>query len=188
MEDTMLELVKLCQEKEFLCIQDDINDLIESALNSKLLSINSNYQHINKKEQEVKNVVEQPAERENHNIQSLKNFRVVHKKEEVDFKDISQIQDIVLREKLLSITRLIYNNESLNDNPTPDRVLNYFAFDNSLLDNFRPNSKLFAIIRKRREVERLINLVENDILDDSTNDPLLEEADLFLAANHSIPP
>nr|GEV39608.1 hypothetical protein [Tanacetum cinerariifolium] len=38
------------------------------------------------------------------------------------------------------------------------------------------------------ENERLINLVENDILDDSTNDPLLEEADLFLAANHSIPP
>nr|GFC71587.1 hypothetical protein [Tanacetum cinerariifolium] len=36
--------------------------------------------------------------------------------------------------------------------------------------------------------ERLINLVENDILDNSTNDPLLEEADSFLAADHSIPP
>nr|GFB23166.1 hypothetical protein [Tanacetum cinerariifolium] len=37
MEDTMLELVKICQEKEFLCIHDDVDHLIESALNSKLL-------------------------------------------------------------------------------------------------------------------------------------------------------
>nr|GEY77892.1 hypothetical protein [Tanacetum cinerariifolium] len=297
MEDTMLELVKICKEKEFICIHDDVDDLIESALNSKLLLINSNSQRLDNEKQEVKNVVEQPAERENRNIQSLHNFRVVHKssisfkntsqissihavtpvlstkepehllsmgyehhsitpetesgevtesnvenllpipsecdvtledkrkcdlpisenspvcdnhsdtfsdskidddisgydddfedieyieaslpdpeivsieeengieeenvvqqeEEEIDLEDISQIQDVVLREKLLSITHLISNMESLNDNPTPNR-------------------------------ERLINLVENDILDDSTNDPLLEEADLFLAADHSIPP
>nr|GEX95633.1 reverse transcriptase domain-containing protein [Tanacetum cinerariifolium] len=36
--------------------------------------------------------------------------------------------------------------------------------------------------------ERLINIVKNDISDDSTNDPLLEEADLFLAFDSSIPP
>nr|GEU38527.1 hypothetical protein [Tanacetum cinerariifolium] len=65
MEDTMLELVKICQEKEFLCIHDDIDDLIESALNSKLFLINSNSQHLDKKEQEVKNVIEQSAKREN---------------------------------------------------------------------------------------------------------------------------
>nr|GFA09232.1 hypothetical protein [Tanacetum cinerariifolium] len=65
MENTMFELVKICQEREFLCIHDDINDLIESALNSKLLLINSNSQHFDKKEQEVKNVVEQPAEHVN---------------------------------------------------------------------------------------------------------------------------
>nr|GEX23973.1 hypothetical protein [Tanacetum cinerariifolium] len=74
-EDTMLELVKICQEKEFLCIHDDIDDLIESALNSKLLLINSNSQHLDKKEQEAKNVVEQPAKRGNRSIQSLQNFR-----------------------------------------------------------------------------------------------------------------
>nr|GEX63201.1 hypothetical protein [Tanacetum cinerariifolium] len=79
MEDTMLELVKICQEKEFLCIHDDVDDLIESALNIKLLLINSNSQHLDKKEQEVKNVVEQPAECRNRSIQSLQNFRVVHK-------------------------------------------------------------------------------------------------------------
>nr|GEV02993.1 hypothetical protein [Tanacetum cinerariifolium] len=36
--------------------------------------------------------------------------------------------------------------------------------------------------------ERLINVVKNDISNDSTNDPLLEEADLFLASDNSIPP
>nr|GEU85102.1 hypothetical protein [Tanacetum cinerariifolium] len=75
MEDTMLELVKICQEKEFLCIHDD---LIEITLNYKLLLINSNSQRLDKKAQEVKNVVEQPAEREKRNIQSLQNFSVVH--------------------------------------------------------------------------------------------------------------
>nr|GEW94843.1 hypothetical protein [Tanacetum cinerariifolium] len=107
--------------------------------------------------------------------------------EEVDLEDISQIQDVFLREKLLSITRLISNIESLNDNSTPDYVLNYFESDNSLLDNFSLDFKLFAIIQKRREVERLINLMKNDIPYNSSNDPLLEETDLFLSDN-SIPP
>nr|GEZ83971.1 hypothetical protein [Tanacetum cinerariifolium] len=50
----------------FLCIHDDVDNLIESTLDSKLLSSNSiNSQHLDKKEQEVKNVVEQPAERRN---------------------------------------------------------------------------------------------------------------------------
>nr|GEZ58895.1 hypothetical protein [Tanacetum cinerariifolium] len=58
-EDTILELVEICRQKELLYMHDNVDDLIESALNSKLLSINS--QHLDKKKQEVKNVVEQPA-------------------------------------------------------------------------------------------------------------------------------
>nr|GFB17057.1 hypothetical protein [Tanacetum cinerariifolium] len=64
MEDTILEMVKICQEKEFLCIHDDVDDLIKSTLNSKFLLINPKSQRLEKKEQEVKNVVEQ-AERRN---------------------------------------------------------------------------------------------------------------------------
>nr|GFB79479.1 hypothetical protein [Tanacetum cinerariifolium] len=93
MEDTMLELVKIYQEKEFLYIHDNVNDLIESALNSKLFLINSNSQRLDKKEEEVKNVVEQPAERGNHNIQSLQNFRVVHKNS-ISLNNTSQISSI----------------------------------------------------------------------------------------------
>nr|GEU35344.1 hypothetical protein [Tanacetum cinerariifolium] len=323
MEDTMLELVKICQEKEFLCIHDNVDDLIKSALNSKLLLINSNSQHLDKKAQEVKNVVEQPAECGNHSIQSLQNFKVVFKssissntsqissihavapilstkepkhllsmgyehlsitpetefdeviesnaenllpilsecevtledkrecdvpisenspvcddnsdtfsdskidddisvynddfedieyeEEEVDFEDISKIQDVVLREKLLSIIRLISNIESLNDNSTPDHVLNTLASDNFLLDNFLPELETFYdhseetrsgntthanyslleydsfCFEIEPDQERLIYLVKNDILDDSSNDPFLEEIDLFLS-DDSIPP
>nr|GEY18546.1 hypothetical protein [Tanacetum cinerariifolium] len=343
MEDTMLELVKICRLKELLCIHDNVDDLIESALNTKLLSINS--QRLDKKKQEVKNVVEQPAKRGNRTIGSLQNFRVIHKsfislkntsqissihavapilstketeyspsmgyensnttletesdeiiksgveeivpilsenevtledkrecdvlvcentpvcdnhfdifsnskndddisvydddfediefveaslfdpeivsveeenvvqqEEEVDLEDISQIQDVDPREKLLSITRLISNIESLNDNPNLDRVLNSFESDNSLSDNFSPEFKTFYDHTKETRIgntthadnslpeydsfcfeiepdqERLINVVKSDISDDSSRDPLLEEADLFLASDNSIPP
>nr|GEZ20142.1 hypothetical protein [Tanacetum cinerariifolium] len=79
MEDTMLDLVKICHHKQFLCIHDDVNDLMESALDSKLLSINSINSQRHKKEQEIKIVKEQPAERRNHAEKSLQNFRVIHK-------------------------------------------------------------------------------------------------------------
>nr|GFA34367.1 hypothetical protein [Tanacetum cinerariifolium] len=135
---------------------------------------------------------------------------VQQEEEEVDFDDISQIQDVVLREKLLSITRLISNIESLNDNYIPDHVLNSFESDNSLLDNFSPEFETFCdhseetrsgntthadyslpeydsfCFEIEPNQERLINLVENDIFDLS-NDPLLEEVDLFLS-NDSTPP
>nr|GEV77258.1 hypothetical protein [Tanacetum cinerariifolium] len=65
MENTILELVEICREKELLCIHDNVDDLIESALNTKLLSINSNSQRLDNKEEEVKNVIEQPADRGN---------------------------------------------------------------------------------------------------------------------------
>nr|GEV41553.1 hypothetical protein [Tanacetum cinerariifolium] len=38
MEDTMPELLKDCRQKELYCMHNDVEDLIESALNSKLLS------------------------------------------------------------------------------------------------------------------------------------------------------
>nr|GEV40884.1 ribonuclease H-like domain-containing protein [Tanacetum cinerariifolium] len=144
---------------------------------------------------------------------------VYQEEEEVDLEDVFQIQDIVLREKLLSINRLIANIESLNDNPTPDRVLNSFVSfpiskesDNSLSDIFSLEFETFCdhteetrsgntttyandslpeydsfCFEIKPDQERLINIVKNDISDDSSNDPLLEEADLFLAFDNSIP-
>nr|GFB66216.1 hypothetical protein [Tanacetum cinerariifolium] len=120
-------------------------------------------------------------------------------------------QDVVLREKLFSITRLISNIETLNDNSTLDRMFNSFESNNSLLDNFLPEFETFCdhleetrsgntthanyslpeydsfCLEIEPDQERLINLVENDIPDNSSNDPVLEEAELFLFDN-SIPP
>nr|GFA72186.1 hypothetical protein [Tanacetum cinerariifolium] len=59
----MLELIEIYHHKQILCMYDNIDDLIESALDTKLLSINSiKSQRLDKKEQEVKNVEEKPAE------------------------------------------------------------------------------------------------------------------------------
>nr|GEY99145.1 hypothetical protein [Tanacetum cinerariifolium] len=316
MEDTILELVEICCQKELLCMHDNVDDLIESALNSKLLLINS--QHLNKEKQEVKNVVEQPTERGTRIVKSLQNFRVIHKssislkntsqispvhavtpilstkepeyltsmgyehpnttpetesdeiiksgveelvpilsenevtskdkkecdvpvcenspicddhfeifsysnndndissdddtfedieyveaslpdpeivslekenvvyqkEEEVDLEDVFQIQDIILREKLLSISRLIANIESLNDNPTPDQTRSGNTTTHA--DNSLPEYDSFCF-EIEPDQERLINVVKNDISDDSSNDPFLEEADLFLASDNSIP-
>nr|GFB69418.1 hypothetical protein [Tanacetum cinerariifolium] len=90
-ENTMFDLVKICHHKQFICIHDDINNLIESALDSKLISINS--QRLDKKEQEVKKVEEQPAKRRNRAEKSLQNFRVIHKSS-IFFKNTSQISSI----------------------------------------------------------------------------------------------
>nr|GEZ82591.1 hypothetical protein [Tanacetum cinerariifolium] len=136
---------------------------------------------------------------------------VQREEEEVDLEDISQVQDVVLCEKLFSITRLISNIESWNDNSTPDCVFNSFESDNSLLDNYSPEFETFCYHSEETrsgntthanyslpeydsfcfeiepDQERLINLVENDNSDNSSNYPLLEEVDLFLS-NDSIPP
>nr|GFD17616.1 hypothetical protein [Tanacetum cinerariifolium] len=124
----------------------------------------------------------------------------------------------ILREKLLSINRLIANIESLNDNPTPDRVLKSSASfpksdyslsysDNSLTEletfsnhteetrsgntaahanNSLPEYDSFCF-EIEFDQERLTSVVMKGIYDNSTNDPLLEEVDLFLALDNSIP-
>nr|GEX68580.1 hypothetical protein [Tanacetum cinerariifolium] len=300
MEDTILELVEICRQKELYFMHDNVDDLIESALNSKLLSINLNSQRLDKKKQEVRNVVEQPAERRTRIVNSLQNFRVIHKnsislnntsqispvhaitpilstkepeyslsmgyehpnttletesdeiiksgveelvpipnecevtsedkrecnvpvcenspicddhseifsdsnndddissdedafedieyveaslldpenvsleeenvvyQEEKEF-DLEEIQDVVLREKLLSI-----NQETRSGNTT--------THANDSLPEY--DSFCFEI---EPDQERLINVVKNDISDDSSNDPLLEEVDLFLALDNLIP-
>nr|GEV60723.1 hypothetical protein [Tanacetum cinerariifolium] len=74
-------------------IRKECCDLIESALNSTLLSINSNSQRLDKKEQEVKNVVEQQAERGTRVEKSLQNFRVIHKNS-ISLNNTSQISTV----------------------------------------------------------------------------------------------
>ncbi|GJU47693.1 hypothetical protein Tco_1217248 [Tanacetum coccineum] len=79
MEDTMLDLLEICRQKELYCIHNNVEDLIESALNSKLLLINLNSQRLNKEEQEVKNIAEPAAKRQTRITSCLQNFKVISK-------------------------------------------------------------------------------------------------------------
>nr|GEW40979.1 hypothetical protein [Tanacetum cinerariifolium] len=196
MEDTMLELVKICQEKEFLCIHDN----------------------------EVKNVVEQPAERGNRNIQSLQNFRVVHKSS-ISFKNTSQISSVHAIAPILSTKKpehslsMGYEHLSITPEMESDEVTESNA-DNLLpipsecevtLEDKREcdvpisentpvcddHSEIFSDSKIDDDISvydddfKDIEYVEaslsdpqiNDIYDDSSNDSLLEEADLFLSDN-----
>nr|GFC15272.1 hypothetical protein [Tanacetum cinerariifolium] len=225
MEKTMLDLVKICHHKQFLCIHDVIDNLIESALDSKLHSINSiNSQRLDKKEQEVKIVEEQPAERRNHADKSLQNFRVIHKSSiSLNTSQISSVHAVApilsTREpenslsmgyEHLSITPETASDEVIESNaenllPIPsecevaledkrecDLLIsenspvcdNSYTFSDSKIDD---DISVYDDDFEDIEYERLINLMKNDVPDNSSNDPLLEETDLFLS-DDSIPP
>ncbi|GJU20820.1 hypothetical protein Tco_1154162 [Tanacetum coccineum] len=76
MEDTMLDLLEICRQKELYCMHNNVEDLIECALNSKLLSINLNSQHLNKEKQEVKNIAEPTAKHQTRITSCLQNFKL----------------------------------------------------------------------------------------------------------------
>ncbi|GJT39561.1 hypothetical protein Tco_0939426 [Tanacetum coccineum] len=94
MEDTMLDLLKICQQKELYCIHNNVEDLIESALNSKLLLINLNSQRLNKEDQEVKNIVEPAAKRQTRITSCLQNFKVISKEITIPLNKTPQISPV----------------------------------------------------------------------------------------------
>ncbi|GJW22884.1 hypothetical protein Tco_0033506 [Tanacetum coccineum] len=112
---------------------------------------------------------------------------VEQEEKEFDLEDIFQIQDVILRKKLLNASRLISNIESLKDNPTPDCVLNSPSSfpipiadsdsfvkesDTSLshLDNSLPEFETFSDDTEETRSGRLTSVV----IYDNSNDPLLE--------------
>nr|GEX21065.1 hypothetical protein [Tanacetum cinerariifolium] len=147
---------------------------------------------------------------------------VYQEEKEIDLEDILQIQDVILRENLLSINCPIADIEFLNDNHTPDRVFkssssfsifeksnNSLSYSENSLPEFETFSDHTEVTRSGSttthannspleydsfcfEIEpdqgRLTSIVMNDISDNSTNDPLLEAVEIFLASDNSIPP
>nr|GEY74768.1 hypothetical protein [Tanacetum cinerariifolium] len=123
-----------------------------------------------------------------------------------------EIEDDILREKVLKIHFLIAKIESLNDNPTPDRVLKFpspFPIPVEESDSFLEksdtslsliriilyqNSRLLAIIRKRR-VGELTSVVMEDNLGEPrvhvpnvlpTHPTLMLDLD-FIPSDNSLP-
>nr|GEZ24303.1 hypothetical protein [Tanacetum cinerariifolium] len=94
MEDTMLELLEDCRQKELYCMHNDVEDLIKSALNSKLLSINLKSQRLDKEKQEVKNIVEHAPKRKTHLTKCLKNFKIIHNESIIPLNKMPQISSV----------------------------------------------------------------------------------------------
>ncbi|GJU58460.1 hypothetical protein Tco_1236226 [Tanacetum coccineum] len=69
---------------------------------------------------------------------------VDQEKEEFDLDDILQIQDVILREKLLNVSRLISNIESLKDNPIPIMDSDSSETSLSFSDNSLPEFESFS--------------------------------------------
>ncbi|GJY49625.1 hypothetical protein Tco_0439581 [Tanacetum coccineum] len=63
---------------------------------------------------------------------------------EFNLEDIFQIQDVILREKLLNVSRLISNIESLKDNPIPIMDSDSSETSLSFLDNSLPEFESFS--------------------------------------------
>nr|GEY69166.1 hypothetical protein [Tanacetum cinerariifolium] len=233
MENTMLELVKICQKKSFIkhlntTPETKSDEIIKSGVEELVQILSENeVTSEDKRECDMRVCENSPIcddhseifSDSNNNDDISKENDVYVEEEEVDLEDIFQIQDVILREKLLSINHLIANIESLNDNPTPDCVLKSFASfpifeesDNFFSNNSSPEFETFSdqteetrsgsttthadnsfpeydsfCFEIEPDQERLTNIVKNDIYDDLTNDPLLEEVDLFLTSDNSIP-
>ncbi|GKE91364.1 hypothetical protein Tco_1572459, partial [Tanacetum coccineum] len=121
-------------------------------------------------------------------IDSLEEVNEDQEEKEFDLEDIFQIQDVILREKLLNVHRLITNIKSLKNNSTPDHVFKYPSSfpipvvdsdsffeesDTSLshLDNSLPEFETFSDHTEENRSGRGLTGV---VISDNSNDPLLE--------------
>ncbi|GJY65376.1 hypothetical protein Tco_0467614 [Tanacetum coccineum] len=77
-------------------------------------------------------------------LDSLEEENEEQEEKEFDLEDILQIQDVILREKLLNVSRLISNIKSLKNNPIP--IMDSDSSDTSLshLDNSLPEFESFS--------------------------------------------
>ncbi|GKD93575.1 hypothetical protein Tco_1373412 [Tanacetum coccineum] len=129
---------------EFECISEDTCDVpvcedpsTFDALNdhSEILS-DSNNDGTSSDDDSYENIEYVEASPLNLEYDSLEKVNGDQEEEEFDLEDIFQIQDVILREKLLNISCLVTNIESLRENPTPDYVfMSPFSFPNPIVDS-----------------------------------------------------
>ncbi|GJZ55936.1 hypothetical protein Tco_0611129, partial [Tanacetum coccineum] len=116
---------------EFKGISEDICDVpvcedlstFDALSNHSEILSDSNNDGTSSDDDSYENIEYVEASPLNLEYDSLEEVNEDQEEEEFDLEDIFQIQDVILREKLLNISRLVTNIESLKDNPTPDRVL-----------------------------------------------------------------
>nr|GEW07767.1 hypothetical protein [Tanacetum cinerariifolium] len=142
MVDTMLELLKVCRQKELYCMHNDVDDLIKSALNFKFLSINLKSQRLDKEKKEVKNIVEQATKCKTRITESLQNFRVIHKMSSISNTTIPETESHeVIKSSVENLVPIPSESEVTSDNenecdvPVNDQSSQIFmTFSNTLID------------------------------------------------------
>ncbi|GKE07480.1 hypothetical protein Tco_1399498, partial [Tanacetum coccineum] len=142
---------------------------------------------------------------------------VDQEEKEFNLEDILQIQDVILREKLLNISLLINNIESLNNNPTPDHVFKspslfpipvtdsdsffekfdtFLSYSDNSLPEFDPFSDDTEETRSGSTTTHANNslpeydsfLIEIEPDQGELTNVVIEEVDTFLVPEDSIPP
>nr|GEW63853.1 hypothetical protein [Tanacetum cinerariifolium] len=188
MEDTMLELVKICRQKELLCIHDNVDDLIEIApiLSTKEPEYSSSMGY------------------ENSNTTLETNSDEIIKSGVEELVPILSENEVTLEDKR-ECDLLVCENSTISDDHSDiffdskdDDDISVYDDDFEDIEYVEASLPDPEIVSVEEDVdlkdisqiqdERLITVMKNDIPDDSSNDPLLEEADLFLASDNSIPP
>nr|GEX36465.1 hypothetical protein [Tanacetum cinerariifolium] len=76
-------------------MHNNVDDLIGSALISKLLSINLKSQRLDKEKQKVKNIVEHAPKSRARLTKCLENFKVIHKENSISLNNSSQISLVI---------------------------------------------------------------------------------------------
>ncbi|GJX18259.1 hypothetical protein Tco_0219091 [Tanacetum coccineum] len=151
MEDKMLDLLEICRQKELYCIHNNVDNLFESALNSKLLSINS--QHLDKEKKEISSVNAitpelLTVEPEDSLIMGDEHLSTIPEKESDEFikSSVENLVPIPRRKSVIFSYPLFdsndftsSDNESLSDEDVPEDVKIYsnplFEFDDEYISS-----------------------------------------------------
>ncbi|GJT08021.1 hypothetical protein Tco_0842483 [Tanacetum coccineum] len=135
MEDEHLDTIPSVENlvpipSEFKGISEDTCDVpvcedpstFDALSNHSEILSDSNNDGISSDDDSYENIEYVEASPLNLEYDSLEEVNEDQEEKEFDLEDIFQIQDVILREKLLNISRLVTNIESLKNNPTPDYV------------------------------------------------------------------
>ncbi|GKD88510.1 hypothetical protein Tco_1364017, partial [Tanacetum coccineum] len=119
--------VPVCEDPSTFDALNDHSEILSDSNNDGTLSDDDSYKNI-------EYVEASPLNLEYDSLEEVNDVDQIEK--EFDLEDIFQIQDVILRERLLNISRLVTNIESLKDNPTSDHVLKSpFSFPNLIVDS-----------------------------------------------------
>ncbi|GKD51315.1 hypothetical protein Tco_1280291, partial [Tanacetum coccineum] len=105
--------VPVCEDPSTFDALSNHFEILSDSNNDGTLSDDDSYENIDYIEASPLNL----------EIVSLEEVNEDQEEKEFDLEENFQIQDVILRKKLLKISRLVTNIESLKDNPTPDRML-----------------------------------------------------------------